>query len=162
MAEQFLVCANGHSNPAESPSCGVCGLRPEPVEGAFARPADPPERAARAQPNRAAPRGGRAEQVVVVPLSSRLVKASADFDTYATLFTVLTALGALAIGWATSQVTTCTSFSCTTETDGAAFVIGTAASFVGGMLLVLPLRGIATLLLGVADLVEANEFRDEE
>lgn len=95
------------------------------------------------------------------PLSVSLYQEANRFRGYANLFTLLTLLGAIAIGYVTSQETNCDfvglSPGCETTQDGATFALVTFSSFIGGILFVLPLRSSASVLTGVARLLESQE-----
>ena len=92
--------------------------------------------------------------------STRLVRAAADFRAVTVLYMVLLPLLALVVGFLLSRVEGCDEYGvCGTQIDGWRFVAITAAVFGVGMLLVVPLRAMALLLMGVARLlteVEAN------
>lgn len=142
--EDRWVCGNGHSNSAGMAACGACGAFPPPGSQA---------------PSGPAPCHSTTPQEE--PLSQALYQEASKFTGYANIFTILTLLGAIGIGYVASQETSCNLFgsvpSCETTQDGATFAIVTLSAFVGGMLFVLPLRSASSILTGVARLLDHEE-----
>lgn len=95
---------------------------------------------------------------VAKSLDEHLSEEATKFKGYSSLFMLLSLLGALGLGWVSAQNRVCDlsgfgGITCETETDGATFAIVAVVSFAWSMLFVLPLRGIAALLAGVASLL---------
>lgn len=132
MSDGPWTCQNGHVNPTVTAVCRECRA-----------------------PNPGAPRAIRSTA------SRELLDAATSFDRFATIYTVLVVLCALVLAYLGSRGLVCDELGpCRTEVDGLEFAFLLAVFITIGMLFVLPLRGVSSILRGVARLVRDAERAD--